>query len=220
MSAIYSLSGKNGESSRPQLKIGTSSPNRKVKVESLDHSLFISASPDPTYYTITDRQAPAIKTEDVNGKGHAKALEIPGPLSTAALIETARLVNGLVLKNAADLVPHVHYPFGKPKSEASSPASRSKTCRRSRKNSNKHHRSSLSLPRVHPLAHLKIYTKTFHCTSIAPRQPGDHRRLIELYSKHVLNPKAPRFYRKIFLAGPPEKTEVGDNRIFYRREFL
>jgi hypothetical protein len=73
------------------------------------------------------------------------------------------------------------------------------------------------------LPHLLAATKAFHCPSDVyanARAPGDHRPLIKFYSERVLNSRAPRFYRRRFLAGPPEKTEGGDKRIFYVREFI
>jgi hypothetical protein len=64
-------------------------------------------------------------------------------------------------------------------------------------------------------------TKTvFLCPSIPPRAPGDTRPLIKFYSTRALSPKRPRFYRRVFLGGPPDKTGPDDKRIFYRREFL
>jgi hypothetical protein len=91
---------------------------------------------------------------------------------------------------------------------------------RKRTHNTKSKRALPAIQKRNKLAHLKIFTKTFYCPSVAARAPGDTRPLIKFYSKRVLNPKRPRFYRKRFLAGPPEKTEVKDNRIFYVREFL
>jgi hypothetical protein len=73
------------------------------------------------------------------------------------------------------------------------------------------------------LPYLLVATKTFHCASdvyARARASGDQRPLIKFYSKRMSNLKAPRFYRRRFLAGPLEKTEVGDKRIFYEREFI
>jgi hypothetical protein len=243
MSAHFSMS----ESSKgPQSKINSSFPNFSVKVELPDYSHFALAH--PPFTRITDQHAPLIapfiKVEVPREPG------LPAPHTPEELMEIARLANGLLRKAAADKVPHVHYPFTNDKPKAAGfPATSSETHYRNRKDrKNRKNRKNnaphrlFSPQRARTLAHLKIFTRSYHCpTTITPRAPGDHRPLIKFYSKsyfdaqtgHFKSPgpepqpkpelksrKLRLFYVKAFLTGVDAKTEVGDRRVFYQRRLV
>lgn len=249
MSPFFSMS----ESSKAQ---NTSSPNINIKVESPDYNHLISATPASK---ITDNHAlaiaPFIKVELPQARDPA----LPAPHTEEELIHIARVASDLLLKVEADKVPHVHYPFttttpninnNTPKAANTPTTSSEKTRRRNRKDRRDRRINPHNAPRrlfssqsqkTPPLAHLKIFTRSYHCppTSITPRA----RPQIKLYSKSYFDrqtghfapagPKAeletePRpksgrvrfFCAKVFLAGPPEKTSPEDKRIFYQRRLM
>jgi len=156
----------------------------------------------------------------------------PTPYTPEELQEFARLAHGLALKAAADKMPHMHYPSTDTNIIASS-AQR----RRDRKNDRRNEHRAGGARKPHHLAHLKIFMRAYHCKDIAPRAPGDKGPLVKFYSKRYFEPQTGHFgapgrearpksrtlryfYARAFLAGPDEKTEVGDERVFYQRKFV
>jgi hypothetical protein len=223
----------------------TSSPDSSIKIKSPDYNHFGPAN--PPFTRIIDNPVPAItpfiKVEIPEGRDS----ELPAPHTPEELIEIARLASGLMLKAEADKIPHVHYPFtnnnNNDKANAHSSDKKSHHKRKDLKNNNLNSRNkhcrSIESQKPHPLAHLGIFTRVYHCPSTAPRRQGDNRPLIRFYSKsyfdrqtgHFMVPlsepkpepkrrKMRLFYIRAFLAGPDAKTEVGDRRIFHQRKFV